>query len=91
MSSDLVGWVEDVILHRHADWSNAEVAERIVKVVREEATAAERARVAKLEAALTKISTAARKDTSLWSASDPLLAFIVGVVDATLWVDKPGG
>ena len=46
-------------------------------------TAALRARVAKLEAALTKISTAARKDTSLVPL-DPLLAFIVGVVDATL-------
>ena len=42
-----------------------------------------RARVAKLEAALTKISTAARKDTSL-VPEDPLLTFIVGVVDAAL-------
>lgn len=41
------------------------------------------ARVAKLEAALTKLSTAARKDTSL-VPEDPLLVFIVGVVDAAL-------
>ena len=41
------------------------------------------ARVAKLEAALTKISTVARKDASL-APEDPLLVFIVGVVDAAL-------
>lgn len=42
-----------------------------------------RARVAQLEAALCKISTACRKDTSL-SPKDHLLEFVVGVVDAAL-------
>lgn len=43
-----------------------------------------RPRVAKLEEALLKISNAARRDTSL-RASDPILDFIVGVVDAALF------
>ena len=59
---------------------------QIVEVCAEherENTDALRARVAKLEVALAKISTAARRDTTLRLA-DPALAFIVEVVDAAL-------